>query len=59
MQYFLLYTLILFPCIYTELKYAIFSHIAYFDITYLRAFFTCVAMYGTILHPTISPKIKI
>ena len=40
-------------------KYAIFFHISYFDITYFRAFFTCVAMYGTILHPAISPKIKI
>ena len=34
-------------------------HIAYFDITYFRAFFTCVSMYGTILQPAISPKIKI
>ena len=48
---FLLYTLILGPCIFTGLKYAIFFHIAYFDITYFRAFFTFVAMYGTILHP--------
>ena len=60
MQYFFLldlYTLILFPCI-TGLKYAIFFHIAYFDITYFRAFFTCVAMYGTILHPAFHQKSK-
>ena len=36
-----------------------FFHIAYFDITYFRAFFTCVTMCGTILHHAISPKIKI
>ena len=53
-----LYTLILFPCIYTGRKYAIFFHIAYFDITYFRAFFTCVAMYKNILHPAISQKSK-
>ena len=55
----LLCTLILFPCIYTEWEYAIFFHIAYFDFTYFRAFFTCVAMCGNILHPAILPKIKI
>ena len=55
----LLYTLILFPCIYTGLKYAIFFHIAYFDITYFRVFFKCITMYRTILNPAISPKIKI
>ena len=55
----LLYTLILLRCICIGWKYPIFFQIAYFDITYLRAFFTCVAKYRIILNPTVSQKIKI
>ena len=37
--------------------YAISFNIAYyFDITYLRAFFMCIAKYRTILNPAISPN---
>ena len=38
---------------------AIFFHIAYFNTTYFRALFTCIAMCETILNPAISPKVKI